>query len=525
MNIQKHVIAIILFVIVANTAPANNSSVLIREIDALIPKREEFTLERKHKIDTLMAILPTLDNDTDRYNVYRSIYGSYRSYRSDSALIIADRRLDIARRLGDINKINSASLNLAEGFSACGNYYGALAILDTLHRSGMEPHHLKYLYSIYGQTYRRLGAADLLDSRKIEFKKLEKAYRDSSLTMFGDGDADYHYLKAWQLMDTGHWNEALKLIEQTEKRFGPIDDNAPILAQKALIYHNLGDGENEKKYLAQAAIIDLKNGVKDYSALMDLAIHLKEEGDVDRAFDYIRCALDDAMFSNAKSRTSEILQAIPIIDAAYAQTEHERKITLWIFCAIAGVLLLGMATALFFVRKQLLKNRRVKNNLALANNRKSEHINELFDDYSSYIEKISAFRKHVSILLKVGKYSEAKNYVDNDKLEADELRELYQKFDEVFLSMHPNFIEEFNTMVKPENRVPVDSGSLTSALRVLALMKIGITSANRIATMLHYTPQTVYNYRNRVRQSLIVDVSEFDRWLEVSNGDLNSENP
>lgn len=487
----------------------------LRQVDELIGHRNDFAADRRLKIDTLSLILPTLTDDADRYNVYRSIYGAYRGYRNDSALIIAERRLEAARRLDDYSKITSASLNLAEAFSACGNYHEALAILDTLRREDMAQTHRRYLYSIYGQTYRRLSDDDMLPSGKLTFKNLEKAYRDSSLTMFGEDDQSYHYLRAWQLMDAGQWQEALALIEQTEKKFGPIDDNAPVLAQKALIYHHLGDAEKEKQFLARAAILDLQSGVKDYSALMDLAIHLNEEGDVDRAYDYIRAALEDAMFSKAKSRTSQILQAIPIIDAAYNHAERQRRMLLWVFFGVAGSLAVGLAIALFIVRKQLRKNRLVRERLAELNNRKAVNINELFDSYSSYIEKISAFRKHLSVLLTVGKYGEAKNYVDNDKLENDELRELYQKFDKIFLSIFPDFIDEFNSMVKTSAKVTVKEGQLTSALRVVALMKLGITSTNSIASMLHYTPQTVYNYRNRIRQSLDVDAAAFDRWLNI----------
>lgn len=499
-----------------------NHEALLKELDKVIPMREQYASERRFKIDSLLKILPTLDNNADRYNLYRSIYGAYRSYRNDSALSTAERRLQVARAIGDRHKITSASLNMADGFSACGNYSEALTILDSLNRVGMEPHHLKYLYSVYGQTFRRMGRADLLDSRKLDFKKKEKAYRDSALAMLSDTEADYHYLKSFQLMDAGHWNEALKLMEQTEKRFGPIDENASLLAQKALIYHNLGNADLEKEYLTRAAIIDLQSGIKDYSALMDLAIHLNEEGDVERAYEYIRAALDDALFSNAKSRTSEILQAVPIIDAAYAQSEREQRHLVWALFGVAGLLAVGLALALWFVRGQLSKNKKARDRLADANTTRAEHINELFDEYSSYIDRISVFRKRAAMLLKVGKYGEAKDFVESDKIESDELKELYQRFDKMFLSMHPDFIREYNSMVKPEARIEESADTLTSALRVLALMKIGITSTKRIASMLHYTQQTVYNYRNRTRAALAVDKSVFDRWLGVDASLINS---
>ena len=494
---------------------ASTTDDLLRRIDSIIPHKQQFEHERRLGIDTMSAILPTVDNDGDRYNIYRSIYGRYRSYRNDSALIIADKRLAVARRLGQPSKILSASLNLAESFAACGNYHEALEILDTLNRRQMEEHHRRYLYSIYGKVYRQLSIEDAISSRKLFFKDKEKAYRDSSLTTYNEDDPSYYYLKAWQLMDAGQWQEALNLMEQTEKRFGSIEDNAPILAQKALIYHNLGHGELEKQYLARAALIDLKGGVKDYTSLMDLAIHLNAEGDHDRAYEYLRCALDDALFCNAKSRSSQILNVIPVINSAYTHAERQRRVQLWAFVFIAVLLAVGLAIALRVARVSLKNNRKTSDTLRDSDNAKSAYINELFDDYSNYIERISAYRKRLKMFLKVGKTQELKDLIDSDRIEADELKDLYAKFDRIFLSMHPTFIADYNSMVRPEARIDESSKTLTSALRVVALMKLGITSTRSISAMLHYTPQTVYNYRNKIKSVLVVSLSEFNARIGI----------
>lgn len=497
---------------------------LLKVLDRTIATRDSFTIDRREKVARLTAILPTVNTLRDRYNIYRGLYGAYRVYRCDSAIWVAEQRLSTAREAGEPDMITSASLNLAEGYSSAGDCHEALSILDTIPRTNLKPYQTTYLYSIYRDTYSRLIARDAIGSRKLEYDRMMKCYRDSSLSLYTDADADYHYIKMRQLMDAGHWDAALSLLEKTTARFGSIDDNAAMLVQKALIYHNLNDAVNEKICLARAAILDLRNGRKEYVALPRLAILLNHEGDDERAYTYIRCALDDALFCNARPRSEEILESIPIIDAAYHETDRARIRHLWIFIGIIAVMTVALGAALWIVKVELANNRTIRRalndknrersdantRLNEANSIKEGYIRNLFDAYSSYINRFSVFRKNLSRLLTVGKYSEALEIAKSNRVETDELKELYSRFDSIFLSLHPDFISEYNSMVKSEARVDADSTSLTSGLRVLALMKLGFSSTSSIASMLHYTTQTVYNYRNRIRGSLIVSQEEFN---------------
>lgn len=497
---------------------------LLRELDQTIARRDSFTVDRRDKIARLQGILPTVDNPRDRYNIYRGLYGAYRGYRCDSAIWVAEQRLATAREAGSADMVVSASLNLAEGYSSAGDCHEALEILDTLPRHDLKPYQISYLYSIYGDTYSRLEAQDAIGTRKLQYDQKVKCYRDSSISLYKESDKNYHYLKIWQLMDAGHWKAALSLMGKTEARFGDKDDNPAILVQKALIYHNLGDSRNEKICLAKAAICDLQAGRKDYLALAKLANLLNREGDDERAYTYIRCALDDALFCNARPRSEEILESVPIIDAAYHEADRTRIRHLWIFLGVIAVMAAALGGALWIVKVELAKNRAIRQalkdkneelreaNIRLneANAIKEGYIKNLFDAYSSYINRFAIFRKNLSRLLTVGKYSEALDIARSNRVESDELKELYARFDSIFLSLYPDFIDEYNSMVKEEAKINPKSGSLTSGLRVLAMIKLGFTSTASIAAMLHYTTQTVYNYRNRIRANLIVDTEEFN---------------
>lgn len=91
-------------------------------------------------------------------------------------------------------------------------------------------------------------------------------------------------------------------------------------------YRRQGNREEEKKYLIVSAMADMKWAVKEYISLRRLATILYEEGDINRAYIYMRRSLDDATFCNARLRTIEVTQTLPIIDNAYqVKTKKEKK--------------------------------------------------------------------------------------------------------------------------------------------------------------------------------------------------------
>lgn len=129
----------------AAAAGSPRNDTLLATLDSTIAVKEVYANARKAKITVALANLATAREDQDLYNVYRTLYSLYRSFRGDSAMWVAEKRLEAATRLGDRRRITSATLNLAESYSLAGDYYHALGLLDTLSRHDMEPYHLKYL--------------------------------------------------------------------------------------------------------------------------------------------------------------------------------------------------------------------------------------------------------------------------------------------------------------------------------------------------------------------------------------------
>ena len=530
MSISLRVIltVVLLAASAVNVTGAQHSPLdsLLRALDKTIDDKHAFQSERRTKIEMSTRDLSSADSDEDRYNIYRALYGLYRSFNGDSAMMVAEKRLEIAERLKDNNKIISATINLAESYTKAADHYHALRMLDALPRHLMEPYHLKYMYQVYTATYRRMAVSDGVHSHRLAFENKVRMYRDSTMALCDKSTTEYLTLQAAQLMGVGHWSRAKSLMAEVEKRDASAI-NAGMKTQMAIICRNLNEKDDEIRYLTEASILDLRNGVCDYVALMELAKRLNENGDSERAYNYIRCALDDAYFCNARSRAYEILELIPIIDTTYHDSEKSRANTLKTAFVIVMTLLLALALALWGMAKQLSANKhnrdkidRQNERLSIANSHlknasllREKLISELFDTHSSYINRMSEFKKNVIRLMKASQYHTVLDLAVSDKTDSDELKELYTRFDAIYLTMYPTFIADFNAMLKPECRVQENATSLSSEFRVVALMKIGITGSSQIAKLLHYTTQTVYNYKSYIRNALIVPKEAFQAFL------------
>ena len=76
--------------------------------------------------------------------------------------------------------------------------------------------------------------------------------------------------------------------------------------------------------------------------------------------------------------------------------------------------------------------------------------------------------------------------------------------------MYPNFVEEFNSLLKPEDYYKLDKDQLNTELRIFALIRLGIDDSSQIAEFLRYSVNTIYNYRAKVKNKACVSRDDFE---------------
>lgn len=146
-----------------------------------------------------------------------------------------------------------------------------------------------------------------------------------------------------------------------------------------------------------------------------------------------------------------------------------------------------------------------------ANYLKEEYVGEMFATCSEYLQKIEAVKRDVNRKLTARQYDLAlqatKVKSENDMKEQ---HELWAKFDDIFLRLFPDFVEQFNELLRPEERITLRQGEkLNTDLRIYAMVRLGISSSTKIAKILGLSTQSVYNARQKMRARATLSDEEF----------------
>lgn len=510
---------------------------LLYELDLTIKNRPQYNMIKELRIDSLKAKLAQASDAEESHKIYHRLYREYRNYNMDSALFMATKKYDIAQSIGNIQYQYTASMNIAEILGIMGMYKEAFNIADKIDRNGLDEDQLPYYYHFYHSTYSLLFENSLAQNEKSHYEHLVSQYKDSLLQVNDPNSIGYLLVENGKLVELGRYDEALSLMTKCYKE---NKNNESIVGSLAYglsdIYEKLGNTEQQKKYLIISATSDLRRAVKSYISLRKLAVILYKEGDLDRAYSYIKCSMEDATFSKARFRTLEISETLPIIVAAYDKKATQEKSNLKKYLVLISILSVVLIISLVYIYKQLTRlsqaRKRIKDmyeevkqmntelnglnkKLSESNLVKEEYIGYVFNLCSSYIDKMETYRINVNRKLKTGKIDDALKTTSSTSLVSDELKEFFSNFDIIFLNLYPNFVDGFNALLKEDERItPKSDDILTPELRVFALIRLGINDSSKIASFLHYSPQTVYNYKLKIHNKLAVSKDDFANLIQ-----------
>ena len=153
--------------------------------------------------------------------------------------------------------------------------------------------------------------------------------------------------------------------------------------------------------------------------------------------------------------------------------------------------------------------------LSESNRVKEEYIGRFMSLCSQYIDKLDAYRRMVNKKMRNNEHDELFRITKSTELKETELEELYENFDSVFLHLFPRFVEDFNALLQPEAQVhPKEENRLTTEIRIFALIRLGIEDSSKIAEFLHYSVNTIYNYRARIKNGAIASREQFEQHVK-----------
>ena len=519
---------------------------LLERIDYMIDNDQHYQdiKEKELKQLKLQAIKAT-DSKT-RLLFLDSIYRAYSAYRYDSAYAYMKRGLELAEKCKDsyyitLNKINHASILSVRGF-----YCKAEDLLQTLNPETM-PNKLKlYYYFTYAWIYNYWESYAKNSDFAEEFRTQKRHYMDLLLQNFKEdrkNTAYYNYLLGERIyLDEPTSRKSLTHFLKAMKMSPAKSRIHAMSAYGAARYYKLtGKFDLYEKYLVEAAVSDGLCQLKETLALQKLAYFLfkKDEDNSKLAAKYIQHSMEDAQFFNNQLRMMEISHILPVIAAANQQAaERSRARILMGFITVSAALIIIIILAFVNNRQKnkLKKNKQeieeqnkkqieMNGQLSEMNDQLSEMNNQLtelnqqlietnikretylrlfMDISAAYISKLADYRKLVSRKIKANQAADLLKSLNTHKMEEEETQMFYNRFDKAFMELYPGFVTELNKLLLPESQLEVPTThTLTTEIRIYALMRLGVTDSQEIATLLHYSTQTIYNYKSGMRAKAI----------------------
>ena len=530
----RQVLVVAMMVYIATTAMAATGNDVFSRLDRLIAAQPRIVAEKEARLAQLKTELARTGTPVAHYGVLERLYDEYAAYQYDSAYTYVSECIRLAQSLGDEALLNESRLNLAHILSTACLMNEAHQMLSRIDTTRLTPVQLIRYYRtctdllIYqaeymqGTQYADESVQQLIDMRRRMMDI--KGPHD---------DVDFQLTLAESRADSGQLQEAISLLEKLMRKYHSGDRLYSIITSTmSFHYGQLGDKDKQMEFLIKSAESDLEGSIRENTSLRAIADRLFDEGDIDRAYRYMRVAVDDANFYGTRLRNIQASRIVPKILEAY-QTKQQRnnRNMMWLLGIISLIALLLVVGVVAIY--QLLKRYRRLNEQKKAINEQLRQVNaqlgdtveqlhlsngmlqereKLKEEYiarflalsSKFIDRGEEQRKALYRLYRDRKTEELARELKSTHSGNENAQLFYENFDNAFLNIYPNFVDEVNKLLQEDGKIEVKQGKrLTTESRVLALIRIGITDNQSIANILRASLTTIYTYRSKLKARAI----------------------
>lgn len=464
-----------------------------------------------------------------KYDLYQELYREYRPYQCDSAIACMNRCINLAQIAENQYWYDESCITLAYLLASVGSYRESTDMLSEVNRSTLSDSLLLSYFDCMDHLYGEAAVYSKTPSRSNVYRQLSNSYQDSIRQIVAYGSDMYWDLEEAHNLNSNNLSAAMDI---NDIRLSMTTTNTPQYAMlcynRSLIFKKKGDWEKEKEWLLRSAIADLHLGITDNGSSWNLAAIMYEEGDIVRANNYISYAVENSNIYNARLRLMQIGYIQSIIAQAYQllREEQQKKMRLYlILISILSVLLMSAVIGIYiqnkrlssahekttFVNSQLhelnielnrINKQQKETNFALleSNHVKEEYIGHFLSLCSSYIDKIDGYRRDIHKKLQGGQTDTLLKMTQSPEFLDKEIENFYVNFDTTFLHLYPDFVKEFNDLLLEDERIVLKKGELLNTeLRIFALIRLGIDNSAKIAELLRYSANTIYNYRAKIK--------------------------
>lgn len=498
------------------------------ELDKYIEKSDYYIGIKESSINQLTRNLKACTNNKSlqlKYNA--ALFEEYKSFKYDSAYYFAVRSLELSHEMNDSYQIIDAKIRLVFCYLSSGLFKESFDLVSGINVSHSDNAQKLRYYKVMARLYYDMADYSSAQPFKSDYIRIGILYSDSIIALLPPKSVEKLSALGLLMMKKKDYNSAIDYFQQALEK--TTDDHEYAIAASSLGYINTLTNQYDEAAIniTKAAIADIKSSTKETVALRLLATQLYQRKiDIDRAYKYIKIALDDAVLYNARHRKIEIGSILPIIEKEriYA-VEKQRNLLLWLVSSVSLLfILLLMATLVINRQLKKIKTARltiqdqneklliVNNELKEISNIKDKYIGHFFYVNYQYLDKLERIYRSINRKLAVKQYDDLAKSFKETELENDR-KEMYNSFDETFLTIFPDFVNDYKQLF-PDDEIEnmhLDGKNLTLEMRIFALIRLGVYESEKIAKFLNYSVNTINTYKSKVKNKSWVQNELFEQ--------------
>lgn len=493
-------------------------SQLTDSLDKYLKLRENLLDRQNDEITRLRHNIFTQSDSTERASIYMELAKAYEHKNVDSTIYyyeLASRMADkpenrllcmTARHRRDaIMPLAGISKEAVDDFESLKPTGSDSAIISDYFRSGAKLYNnISRLYDIpsVNESYHRKAIA-MLDSLNTYIK----------------GTVEGKVAEAQKLIYQGKNAESLAgLMELLPLVKDDPEMSAYVTKLLAQFYKDRQGGirDDYLNYLLLTAIAEAKCGYANIETLPTVSSELMKKNAWRRSYRYMQMALRDAVASGSKTDVMQCGKDIRYVSERFY--EKNRMQLMWLMIII-GILIAALIAIMFMLMRLHIDRKRQKQlrqHLEESNASKDIYIRNILSLCSGSMERLEDFNRLVGRKIKAGQIQDLYSSIESGKYIQQQTEQFYANFDEAFLSIYPDFIQNVNALLLPEKRYKdVTRRTLSPELRILAFMLLGVDESAKVAQFLGLSVNTIYTYRNRMK-SRAINREEFESSLKAS---------
>ena len=556
--IKRLLIPFILLVLPLNIFAFNaQTEELLQQLDSLIANSDKYIHEKEAKLIEMRKKRPSSHHLEEQLWFNKMMYDEYYVYDADSAMMYIDKNIKISRKLKRTDWEQEWLLNKVFILSASGLLVEADKNLLSIQFEKLNDN-LKYRYYdikiyLYSHLGQYIGGRPKLAE---EYYATERNLRSKAEKHISHDMTEYHSFYGFLYLPEPKSAKRDSIITELKNAVDNSQLNTRIDAINAytlaVISQNDGNENDYIKYLVYSSFADIRICNRDIASLEELSSLMYERNDINRGYTYINYCLKTALLYPNRVRVVNISSIIDKLQHAYqakikAQAQllekrYHTSVVLFFILLLTVILIYIQFRKISNSKKELARKNELLNThvkelsetqqilasvnqelntvnekLKISNEKlkesnyiKEEYIGYVFSICSNYISKLENYRKNISRKIKAGQLNEIRDVTAKTSIVQQELKEFYHSFDAVFLHVYPNFVDDFNALLRPEERITLKENELLNTeLRIYAIVRLGINDSVKIAEFLHCSPQTVYNNRLKTRNKAVIPKETF----------------